>query len=66
MKLEKPFSEEQVRGLNAYQDAGRFHPFTCGNDSRHANLVATTDGWVCPDCSYTQDWAHGFMAGTAG
>jgi hypothetical protein len=20
-------------------------------------LVATTDGWVCPTCDYTQDWA---------
>lgn len=61
-KIEKPFTPEQVEALNKYQEEGRFHPFTCGNDSRHRNLVATTDGWKCLDCGYTQDWAHGFMA----
>ena len=25
-------------------------------------LIATPDGWICPSCDYTQDWAHGFMA----
>ncbi len=27
-------------------------------------LVATQQGWECPvpGCTYTQDWAHGFMA----
>lgn len=25
-------------------------------------LIATEAGWVCPHCSYTQDWAHAFMA----
>jgi hypothetical protein len=27
-------------------------------------LVATTDGWTCPQegCGYTQAWAHDFMA----
>lgn len=43
------------------------HPFTCGGttgdgrDCRH-DLVATEDGWVCPACAYTQNWAHDFMA----
>ena len=61
-KITTPFTEEQVEALNAYQEEGRFHPFTCGNDSRHRNLVATPEGWRCPDCDYTQNWAHGFMA----
>lgn len=61
-QIEKPFTEEQVKALNTYQASGRFHEFTCGNDSRHRALVATADGWVCPDCDYTQSWAHGFMA----
>jgi hypothetical protein len=21
-------------------------------------LVATVNGWICPTCDYTQDWAH--------
>ena len=24
-------------------------------------LVATTEGWACPSCNYTQDWALTFM-----
>lgn len=65
-----PWTEEQVACLNAYQAHGRYHPFTCpnrseeGHQERHGDLgvlVATTDGWVCPDCDYTQDWAHDSM-----
>ena len=26
------------------------------------NLVAKEEGWVCPVCTYTQKWAHDFMA----
>lgn len=69
-----PFTAEQVDALNAYQNAGRMHPFTCPNrgDGLHrvtadlGALVATVDGWVCPDCDYTQGWAHGFMATRTG
>lgn len=30
----------------------------------HILLIATRDGWrcACQECSYTQDWAHEFMA----
>ncbi len=69
-----PFTAEQVEALNAYQVDGWMHPFTCGPcrdtlgtitpdgalDDRL--LVATVDGWVCPTCDYTQNWAHAFMA----
>lgn len=24
-------------------------------------LVATPDGWICPHCTYKQDWAHPMM-----
>lgn len=59
-----PFTAEQAEKLNEYQKSGMFHPYTCGNDSRHAVLVATEKGWHCPDCDYTQDWAHdGHMRG---
>lgn len=66
----KTFPAADVAQLAKYQLAGRFHPFTCPNrgDGKHANaygdigaLVATTRGWICPFCDYTQDWAHDFM-----
>lgn len=61
-----PFSEEQVLCLNAYQQSGMMHPFTCGglHDGQSPVLTATVDGWVCPTerCAYRQDWAHDFMA----
>lgn len=66
-KLVAPWTKSQVDTLNAYQRNKYFHPYTCSNrgDSEHkfANgdygvLVATENGWVCPDCGYTQDWAH--------
>jgi hypothetical protein len=62
-----PWTDEQVTALNRYQDAGEVHPFTCGNlhaDSRSPVLLATPNGWRCPNptCDYQQDWAHDFMA----
>lgn len=75
--VKAPFTPEQVAAMNRYQQAGDMHPFTCGNNrsdaahqayqERHGGdlgqLVATVTGWMCPVCGYTQDWAHGFMAG---
>lgn len=52
-----PWTDEQVKKLEEYQKEGHFHPYTCGNDSRHRELVPTTDGWICQDCDYKQDWA---------
>lgn len=60
------WSAEQVDSLNRYQASGLMHPYTCPNRAtshrdRHGDrgvLVATVDGWMCPDCTYTQDWAH--------
>lgn len=61
IKIEAPWTPEQVTRLNAFQRVGWFHPFTCGMNTGHRVLVATPDGWVCPDCAYTQNWAHAFM-----
>lgn len=67
------FTPEQVQILNENQvHVGDLliHPFTCINrgDARHAPvnsitdvLIATTAGWVCPFCDYTQNWAHAAM-----
>lgn len=67
-----PWTDEQVAALNDWQTSGRFHPFTCctegtgcrdrlGTDNNERALAATNNGWVCPTCDYTQDWAHDFM-----
>jgi len=56
-----PFTTEQVKSLNDFQQSGYFHPFTCGNENCRADLIATEFGWVCPACEYTQKWAHEFM-----
>lgn len=63
------FTPDEVKSLNGYQEARYFHPFTCGSgnrtDEHHLDregvLVATEDGWKCPYCDYTQDWAHEWM-----
>ena len=65
-----PWTDEQVTALNAFQHHGRMHPFTCGavhSSGRSPILVATPAEWICPDpeCDYTQDWAHAFMAASA-
>lgn len=67
-KIFAPFTEEQVKNLNIYQDSW-FHPFTCcghnGCKRREHNdgiLIATTEGWICPCGKYKQDWAHAGMA----
>jgi len=68
-----PFTEEQVKNLNQYQEDGFMHPFTCcssGSDSKcerkngisEGILIASKDGWVCPCGEHTQKWAHAFMA----
>ena len=64
--IRAPWSSGQVAALNAFQECGGMHPFTCGN--LHASgqspvLEASSSGWFCPDpaCDYRQDWAHAFM-----
>jgi len=68
-----PWTAGQVSSLNDFQAAGGFHPYTCGNDDcpgtagddedgERASLVAREDGWHCPACDYTQDWALAFIA----
>lgn len=62
-KIHAPFTKEQVVALNQYQ-GGPFHAFTCRDRGDHigeGELVATTRGWICPQCRYEQDWAWGFM-----
>lgn len=71
MHIEAPFTAAEVEALNRFQQQPWFHPFTCpqrGDGKHHSNPVdlgllrATEQGWICEDCSYTQTWAHAFMA----
>jgi hypothetical protein len=59
-QLHAPWDDDQVASLNGFQSAGWVHPFTCTKGSH--TLVATPKGWICPHDTYTQDWAHDFMA----
>ena len=48
--------------MNAYQEAGIMHPFTCGHRDHSVELVATPQGWKCPVIDQiVQRWAHKFM-----
>ena len=64
MQIQAPWSEDQVKSLNSYQKANKFHPFT-GTDSQgnKVNLIATQDGWLAEDNGViVQDWCHHWMA----
>lgn len=59
--IRAPWDDATVEQLNLYQKVPFFHPYTCPREHPHqTDLLATTDGWVCPQqhCGYTQDWAH--------
>ena len=66
--IKAPWTPEQVKALNEFQQSEHWHPFTCGGnnrDEKHLDgegvLVATAYGWVCPYCDYEQDYAYEFM-----
>lgn len=65
-QLIPPWDDETVKALNEYQQAGWMHPYTCGNTHHlhSVTLVAHTDGWHCPECEYTQQWAHTWTLGS--
>lgn len=67
--IRPPFTPEQVQRLNEGQTNtgdGMIHPYTCRyrSEKPHGHvggdlgvMIATRDGWVCPYCDYTQEWA---------
>ena len=50
---------ELMEAVDSWQDDETVHPLTCGNDSKHKNLISV---WTdkepvhleCPDCDYIQ------------
>lgn len=65
-----PFTQGEVDSLNAYQQSGAMHPFTCGSgkhtDFNHLDgegvLMARPEGLYCPYCNYVQNWCWPWMA----
>lgn len=56
-----PFTQPQIEALNAYQDSGFTHAYTCACHSE--SLIAVERGWLCPvSMDLVQTWA---MAETA-
>lgn len=56
--LHAPWTDVQVKNLEAYQLNDYVHPYTCGTDQCGRNLVPTPKGWMCLQCSYRQTWCH--------
>jgi hypothetical protein len=61
-RIEAPFTPDQVKSLNAFQQDGRMHEFTCNSGSCPTRtLVAHEEGWFCMGCPYRQSWAYDWM-----
>jgi len=62
-------NEQLITSINAHQKRTDLHPLTCGNDSRHAPLLAKEqDGQVllvCLDCDYVQTWVPSYFSGAS-
>lgn len=48
-----PWTTEEVTNLNRRQKCDILHEYSC---KCGAPLTATTMGWVCDSCNYTQKW----------
>lgn len=61
-KVIAPFTPEQVIYLEIWQKVLTLRPFTCQHHHEVvAVLIPTEAGWICPLCTYTQDWCLDFM-----
>lgn len=65
-QIKAPWTEEQIKDLNARQANPNMHPYTCDRKSlkcqtrqflaKDGVLIATKEGWICPCGEYKQDW----------
>ena len=55
MSCRAPWSPKEVANLISRQDQDHLHSYTC--TSGHT-LTPQTDGWICDECGYNQDWCH--------
>jgi hypothetical protein len=59
--INAPWTDDQVRSLNDYQEASYFHPFTYGEGEEKVDLIATREGWIAKRGGpVVQTWAHEF------
>lgn len=69
--MKAPFTEEQMKVFNRFQEVGIMHQFTCcgqnfpecerTNKISEGSLKAENGILICPCGKYTQDWCHDFM-----
>lgn len=52
-----PWTDEEVIALTLRQQNPTMHEYTCECGKI---LIPTTNGWICSECDYTQDWCHAF------
>ncbi len=67
-QVKAPWTAEQVKNLEEWQDTPLVHPFTWDKDVNgfsldgHTNLIPTKDGWrVKLKGPVVEDWAWDFM-----
>lgn len=53
--IKAPWTKEQVKILQKYQDNWNVHPYTCECGE---SLVPALEGWECEACQYKQDWFY--------
>lgn len=66
VRVDAPFTAEQVVRLADWQASDYVHPFTCPDrgDRRHLPgdvLEPTVAGMICRRCDYLQTWVHDCM-----
>lgn len=65
-RRESPWTDEEVRHLNEFQDSGAMHPFTYRGhrpDGSEWRLIATNAGWIADEGGeVVQTWCFQFMA----
>lgn len=55
-KIKAPFTDEQIKNLDARQLCGFLHEYTCNCTTI---LIASPEGWWCFSCKkVVQDWAY--------
>lgn len=59
--LSAPWTDTQVRAIQAWQAAGTVHPLTCAT-SEHGPLEVHADELWCRSCSYKQTWVPAVCA----